>query len=80
MKGAVIKAPNSEVQIEERDCPSRRRGQVLIRVHACGVCHGDLMVQQGLFPFAHYPIVPGHEIAGVVETIGEDVNELKPGT
>ena len=46
MKAAVIKAPNSEVQIEERDCPSRRRGQVLIRVHACGVCHGDLIVQQ----------------------------------
>ena len=59
MKGAVIKAPNSEVQIEERDCPSRRRGQVLIRVHACGVCHGDLMVQQGLFRLHITPLCQG---------------------
>jgi D-arabinose 1-dehydrogenase-like Zn-dependent alcohol dehydrogenase len=79
MKAAVVKEPKGAVQIEERDCPVPRRGQVLIRIHACGVCHGDLMVQQGLFPFAHYPIVLGHEIAGVVEAIGEDVNELKPG-
>ena len=64
MKGAVIKAPNSEVQIEERDCPSPRRGQVLIRVHACGLCHGDLMVQQGLFPFAHYPLCQGMKHPG----------------
>jgi alcohol dehydrogenase len=80
MKAAVIKQPNGAVQIEERDCPSPGRGQVLIRVHACGVCHGDLMLQQGLFPFARYPIVPGHEIAGVIEEVGEDVNQLKPGT
>jgi len=48
-------------------------GQVLIRVHACGVCHSDLDVAQGAFPFAQYPIVPGHEVAGVVEEVGEGV-------
>ncbi len=77
MKAAVIKEPNGAVSIEERDRPSPGRGEVLIRVHACGVCHGDLMLQQGHFPFARYPIVPGHEIAGVVEEVGEGVNELK---
>src|SRR5215472_13234998 len=55
MKAAVIKAPNSDVHIEERDRPSPGRGEVLIRVHACGVCHGDLMLQMGQFPFARYP-------------------------
>jgi D-arabinose 1-dehydrogenase-like Zn-dependent alcohol dehydrogenase len=41
MKAAVINAPNAAVRIEERDRPSPSRGEVLIRVHACGVCHGD---------------------------------------
>jgi len=79
MKAGVIKAPNSDVHIEERDRPSPARGEVLIRVHACGVCHGDLMLQLGQFPFARYPMVPGHEIAGVIEEVGEDVDKLKSG-
>jgi alcohol dehydrogenase, propanol-preferring len=79
MKAAVITAPNAEVRIEERDRLSPGRGEVLIRVQACGVCHGDLMLQMGQFPFARYPVVPGHEIAGVIEEVGEDVGELQPG-
>jgi hypothetical protein len=79
MKAAVIDAPNSEVRNEERDRPAPGRGEVLIRVHACGVCHGDLMLQLGQFPFARYPVVPGHEIAGVIEEVGEDDGKLQPG-
>ena len=79
MKAAVISAPGSEVRIEERDRPSPGRGEVLIRVQACGVCHGDLMLQLGQFPFARYPIVPGHEIAGSIEEVGKGVDELRPG-
>src|SRR5215470_1234745 len=79
MKAAVIDAPNAEVRIEERDRPSPGRGEVLIRVRACGVCHGDLMLQLGQFPFARYPIVPGHEVAGVIEEVGDDVSKLQRG-
>ena len=79
MKAAVLNGPNSDVRFEERDRPAPGCGEVLIRVHACGVCHGDLMLQFGQFPFARYPIVPGHEIAGVIEEIGENVTELQPG-
>lgn len=79
MKAAVINAPNTAVRIEQRDCPSAGCDEVLIRVYACGVCHGDLMLQLGQFPFARYPIVPGHEIAGVIEEVGKDVAELQPG-
>jgi alcohol dehydrogenase len=79
MKAAVINAPNTEVRILERDQPSPSRGEVLIRVHACGVCHGDLMLQQGKFPFARYPVVPGHEVAGVIEEVGKDVDKVQPG-
>ena len=79
MKAAVLNGPNSDVRFEERDRPRPGRGEVLIRVHAYGVCHGDLMLKLGQFPFARYPIVPGHEIAGVVEEVGKDVTELQPG-
>jgi alcohol dehydrogenase, propanol-preferring len=65
--------------MEERARPTPGRGEVLIRVRACGVCHGDLMLQLGQFPFARYPIVPGHEIAGVIAEVGEGVSELQPG-
>ena len=47
--------------------PTPALGEVLTRVHAYGVCHGDLMVRDGAFPFVQYPIVPGHEVTGVVE-------------
>src|SRR5262249_52197559 len=79
MKAAVLNGPNSDFHFEDRDHPILGRGEVLVRVHACGVCHGDLMLQLGQFPFAQYPIVPGHEIAGVIEEVGEDVKGLEPG-
>jgi alcohol dehydrogenase, propanol-preferring len=79
MKAAVFSAPNTELRIEERDRPSPGRGEVLIRVRACGVCHGDLMLQLGQFPFARYPIVPGHEIAGTVEEVGKGVEKIQRG-
>ena len=79
MRAAVLSGPKRKIEIEERKVPIPSQGEVLIRVHACGVCHGDLMVQNGDFPFVNYPIVPGHEIAGVIEDVGANVDYLKPG-
>ena len=79
MRAAVLSGPKRKIEIEERKVPIPSQGEVLIRVHACGVCHGDLMVQNGDFPFVNYPIVPGHEIAGVIEDVGAGVDYLKPG-
>src|SRR5215471_6311710 len=79
MKAAVLEGPNTDFSFEERDRPTPARGEVLIRVRACGVCHGDLMLQLGQFPFAKYPIMPGPEIAGVIEDVGEGVAEFQPG-
>lgn len=73
MRAAVIRSAGGRVELEERKRPTPGPDEVLIRVHACGVCHGDLMVRDGHFPFARYPIVPGHEIAGTVEATGERV-------
>jgi propanol-preferring alcohol dehydrogenase len=77
MRAAVIKAPGGPIEIEEREQPIPRPDEVLIRVRACGVCHGDVMVKEGQFPFARYPVVPGHEIAGTIEAVGEQVRFLR---
>jgi alcohol dehydrogenase, propanol-preferring len=62
MKAVLIKQQNGEVAVEERERPSPGPGQVLIRVHAYGVCYSDLAVLQGAFPFVEFPLVPGHEV------------------
>ncbi len=79
MKVAVVSKPQSPLVIEERPIPQPKAGEVLIRVRACGICHSDLAVQQGYFPFASYPRVPGHEVAGVVDKVGEGVTWPKVG-
>ncbi len=73
MKAVVIKEAQGEISVEERERPTPGPGQVLIRVRACGVCHSDLGLLQGAFPYAQFPIVPGHEVAGTVEETGEGV-------
>jgi D-arabinose 1-dehydrogenase-like Zn-dependent alcohol dehydrogenase len=80
MRAAILKEAKGRLQIEDRAVPTPGYGEVLIKVHACGVCHGDLMVRNGEFPFVRYPIVPGHEVAGVVERLGPGVNHPKVGT
>jgi D-arabinose 1-dehydrogenase-like Zn-dependent alcohol dehydrogenase len=52
---------------------------VRIKVQACGVCHSDSVTKEGLFPGITYPRVPGHEVIGIVDAIGPDVPEWKPG-
>src|SRR5690349_2237492 len=73
MKVAVVKQPKSLVS-EERPIPEPKAGELVIRVNACGVCHSDLGVLNGEFgALAKYPIVPGHEVAGVVHKLGPGV-------
>ncbi|HEU5248264.1 MAG TPA: alcohol dehydrogenase catalytic domain-containing protein [Candidatus Udaeobacter sp.] len=79
MRAAVVRTPGGPIEIEEREHPIPGPDEVLIRVRACGVCHGDVMVKEGQFPFARYPVVPGHEIAGIIEAVGERVRFLTPG-
>jgi D-arabinose 1-dehydrogenase-like Zn-dependent alcohol dehydrogenase len=55
------------------------RGQVRIKVQACGICHSDLFTKEGAWPGISYPRSPGHEIAGVIEALGEDAGEWKVG-
>jgi propanol-preferring alcohol dehydrogenase len=66
-----------EIKKREMELPSGRH--VMIKVSACGVCHSDSFAVQGGFPGVKYPIVPGHEIVGVVEEVGADCKRLKRG-
>ena len=74
-----VSKPNSSLEIVERDIPEPGAGQVRIKVEACGVCHSDALIKDGAFPNFQYPRVPGHEVAGVIDEVGENVVEWKRG-
>lgn len=63
----------------ERDMPIALPGEVVVRVRACGVCRTDLHIVGGELPAAEIPIVPGHEIVGVVDVVGDGVTHLQVG-
>lgn len=79
MKVAQIGRPGGDFEIVERDLPEPGRNQVRVRVEACGICHSDAMVKEGHWPGLQYPRVPGHEIAGIVDTLGEGVTTWRKG-
>ena len=78
MKAAVLHAPHEAMTIEEVVIEKPRRREVLVRTAAAGLCHSDLHFIEGAYP-TPVPVVLGHESAGVVEAVGEDVTYLKPG-
>jgi D-arabinose 1-dehydrogenase-like Zn-dependent alcohol dehydrogenase len=63
----------------ERDLPEPGRHEVRIRVHACGVCHSDTVTVEGAFPGIIYPRIPGHEVIGVIDALGPDVEGFDIG-
>jgi D-arabinose 1-dehydrogenase-like Zn-dependent alcohol dehydrogenase len=79
MKVAQISKAGGNFEIVEREIPKPGAGEVLIKVQACGVCHSDVLTKEGAWPGIHYPRVPGHEVAGVVEETGAGVAEWKKG-
>ena len=78
MRSVQVPKANGPLEIVERDIPVPKASQVRIKVQACGICHSDSVTKEGLFPGIHYPRVPGHEIAGVIDEVGEDVTEWQP--
>lgn len=79
MKAVQISKAGGNFEMVERPVPEPGRGQVRIKVEACGICHSDALVKEGVWPGLRYPRVPGHEIAGRIDTIGSDVTLWKPG-
>jgi propanol-preferring alcohol dehydrogenase len=79
MKAMVLPRPGEPLREEDRPVPSPGQGQVQVRVLACGVCRTDLHVVDGELPDLGRPVVPGHQIVGVVEAVGSGVERLAPG-
>src|SRR2546429_5640161 len=79
MRAAQISKPGADWELVERDIPEPGAGQVRVKVDACGICHSDMFVKEGLWPGLQYPRVPGHEIGGRVDAIGGNVTEWKKG-
>src|SRR3954467_7630196 len=79
MKAAQISKPGGDFELVEREIPEPGAGQVRIKVEACGICHSDVLVKDGLWPGIQYPRVPGHEIAGRIDAVGSDVRQWTKG-
>src|SRR5437867_6842369 len=81
MKMRVMQVPkvNAPFELVEREIPQPGQRQVRVKVQACGLCHSDSLTKEGAWPGIKYPRAPGHEIAGVIDAVGPDVPDWRPG-
>ena len=79
MRAMVVTKAGGPLHHEDRPVPNPGPGQVRIKVHACGICHSDKFVHDGLWPGLALPRVPGHEVAGVIDAVGDGAAHLKKG-
>jgi alcohol dehydrogenase len=79
MRAMIVPEVRGQLRMEEFDLPKPGGHEVLIRVHACGVCHSDSFTVEGLAPGITYPRIPGHEVIGVIEALGPDVDGWNVG-
>jgi len=79
MRVVQVSEPGAPFEIVERKIPKPGSHAVRIKVQACGICHSDSIAKEGLFPNLSYPLIPGHEVAGIIDAVGEDVPDWKQG-
>src|SRR5205807_2415234 len=73
MRAVQIPKARGPLEVVEREIPEPKSGWVRVKVEACGVCHSDSLVKDGLWPGIQYPRIPGHEVIGVIDAVGPDV-------
>ena len=78
VRGVVARAKGAPVEVTEVVVPAPGPGEARVTVQACGVCHTDLHYREGAINDT-FPFLLGHEAAGVVESVGDDVTEVAPG-
>ena len=79
MRAVEVTKPGTPFKLVERPIPEPGRGQVRIAVEACGICHSDAFLKEGHFPGVTYPRIPGHELIGRIDAVGEGVSAWKAG-
>ena len=79
MHAVQVPTAGGKLEMTEREIPDPRPGTVRVKVQACGICHSDSVTVEGLFPGIQYPRVPGHEVVGVVDKVGDGVKGWKVG-
>jgi S-(hydroxymethyl)glutathione dehydrogenase / alcohol dehydrogenase len=79
IRAAVLEQFGSPLEVQDLDLAEPQAGEVLVRLTACGVCHTDLYAASGADPSGYSPTVLGHEGAGVVERVGDGVQDVAPG-
>lgn len=79
MKAVQVGKAKGDWELVERPIPTPGPGQVRIKVEACGVCHSDLLVKDGIWPGLQFPRIPGHEIAGLIDALGAGVTAWRQG-
>src|ERR1700730_18478806 len=79
IRAAVLEEFGAPLAVQEVELAGPKAGEVFVRLHACGVCHTDMYTASGAEPSGYAPTVLGHEGAGVVEAVGEDVTLVAPG-
>lgn len=79
MKAIQVPEAGADFKIVEMDKPTPKKYEVLIKVEACGICHSDNFVKEGGYPGLEYPRVPGHEVVGTIEALGDEVYNWKVG-
>lgn len=79
MKAAQISRAGGDWELVERDIPEPGAGQVRVKVEACGICHSDELVKEGHWPGLQFPRIPGHEIAGRIDAVGDNVSAWSNG-
>ena len=79
MRAVQVPAPGADFELVSKEIPEPRKNEVLIKVEACGICHGDAIVKDGRYPDIQYPRIPGHEVVGTIDKAGPGVLSWKPG-
>ena len=79
MRAAVVPEPEHEFEIRTLPVPDPDADEVRVAVDACGICHSDAYVVEGTHPDIEYPRIPGHEIIGRVDAVGENVSDWATG-
>jgi S-(hydroxymethyl)glutathione dehydrogenase/alcohol dehydrogenase len=79
IRAAVLEEFGRPLNVTELELGEPRAGEVLVRLEACGICHTDMYTASGADPSGYAPAVLGHEGAGIVETVGDDVVSVVPG-